>query len=348
MQVLRAEVTGTADGFDNTLIPARLISSGDLISVIYTTPFNSIIPGQGGFTAYPRTGDTILVTTTDDEGELTFYYLSTIVSERPSDSSIFNYPKGSTHFGQGNFYKDTVGIRDHHRGGVEFVYENTEGDETRRVNFVKLYGSGNAIKIDRTPEREGIVLKTRDSSVKLKMAGPENDDAEWGPNSMFVKARGNFIAKTLTGSMRISTMVEGNQLHLDNFARSDISAETLSSAKKGDIDITSWHNSVNIQATSFLPQESPKVFIRSNALHKDGVIQMRSGGNIEIVANYKNIASIGQNPTTGKITIYAGKGIDIIAETGDINISAKTGNVNLQPLNSPANTFVPETNNLGV
>jgi len=347
MKLLKAVVTGTVDPISSIGIPAELLRGKAPITAFYTSPFNSIFPGEGGFTAYPRTGDVILVATADDGSDIEYFYMSTVVGSFPGiDGALPNYPKGSDKFLTGNSYKDTVGLKDHHDGGVEFVYESSEGGDagvTRR-SYAQLYAGTNKIKLTRNIDSEGILIETSDTSprVMLKMNNSGNA-AGAGPCSFTAKSYGNMFFHTTVGNMKLSNSGNGGEISLQNFATRDgdgSSEGTPLNRRKGNVNIESWHNSININAFAFKPLTPPRVFIRTQPLHRDGVVQLKTGGTIEIVAN-DLVATVGTNPLSGKITIWASKGIDIFTQTGDINISAPLGNVNLQPVIPAGIDFIP-------
>ena len=347
MNLLKARVTGTLNISDNFQIPAVLLDGQEEITAYYTSPFNSVLPGQGGFTAYPRLGDTILVATTDDGADIEYFYISTVVGSLPgTEGAIPNYPKGSNKFLTGNSYKDTVGLTDHHNGGIEFVYESSEGGTpgvTRR-NYAQFYAGSNKIKLGRSSDTGGVLLQTGDTSprVSLKMSGQKNQFGQ-GPNALVANSYGNMYLKSTVGNIKITNSSEGDSISLINMGRRDADGspvDTPMNRRKGNIDITSMHNSININAHAYLPLTPPKVFVRTSTIHKDGVVQLKTGGTIEIVAN-DLIATVGTNPVSGKITIWASKGIDIFTQTGDINISAPLGQVNLQPLIPAGIAFIP-------
>ena len=347
MKLYKAVVTDTFDPSNNIKIPAILLDGATPIDVYYTSPFNSVVPGEGGFTAYPRIGDVILVATADDGSDTDYFYISTIVGSLPgNEGALPNYPKGSKKFATGNSYKDTVGIRDHHNGGIEFVYESSEGGPSgvTRRNYAEFYAGSNKIKLGRSSDTAGVLLQTGNESpkVSLKMSGQKNIFGQ-GPNAFVVNAYGNMLLNSTIGNIKLTNSSGGDSITLLNKGRRDIDGsppDTPMNRRKGNINITSFHNSININAHAYLPLTPPRVFVRTSSIHKDGVVQLKSGGTIEIVAN-GTIATVGLNPNNGKIMIWASKGIDIHAETGDINISAPAGNVNLQPPLPTAAAFIP-------
>jgi len=357
MKLLKAKVTSTLNPSNNMTIPAELLREKEPINVFYTSPFNSILPGQGGFTAYPRKGDVILVATTDDGSAVEYFYISTIIgSALGHKGALPNYPKGSTKFLTGNSYKDTVGIRDHHDGGIEFVYENSEGGDlgvTRR-NYAEFYAGSNKIKLGRSSSTGGVLLQTGTESprVVLKMSGQKNIFGQ-GPNAFVVKSYGNMILKSTIGEITISNSVDGNTINIQNKAKRDVDGSDIFNPfnkKKGDILLESWHNTVNINANAanpLAPEAKPAVFVRTNPAHGTGVVQLKTGGRIEIVSDGR-VANVGVDQSSGKIMIWASNGIDIHAETGDINISAPGGKVNLQPVTPAGAGFIPKQDNKNI
>tara|TARA_R110000787_G_scaffold125493_1_gene236664 strand:+ start:582 stop:1646 length:1065 start_codon:yes stop_codon:yes gene_type:complete len=350
MKLLKAVVTGTVDPIGSIGIPAELLRGNLPITAYYTSPFNSIFPGEGGFTAYPRTGDVILVATADDGSDLEYFYMSTVVGSFPGlEGALPNYPKGSDKFLTGNSYKDTVGLKDHHNSGVEFVYESSEGGDSGviRRSYAQLYAGSNKIKLTRNIDSEGILIETSDTSprVMLRMNNSGNAGGS-GPCSFTAKSYGNMNFHTTVGDMKLSNSGNGGVIQIVNFATRDGDGSILESPlnkKKGNVNIDSWHNSININAFAYKPLTPPRVFVRTQPLHRDGVVQLKTGGTIEIVAN-DLVATVGTNPVSGKITIWASKGIDIFTQTGDINISAPLGQVNLQPLIPAGIAFIPTLN----
>ena len=82
----------------------------------------------------------------------------------------------------------------------------------------------------------------------------------------------------------------------------------------GDIDILSARNSVNIRAMSLLPTDLPSVFIEANRVTPTSVVQIRSGGRIELNSNL----SI-ELTTLGVIRLNAVGGVFINGTTVNLN-----------------------------
>lgn len=352
MQVLKAEVVVGMPGVlgDRTSIPIRL-SNGDLEEAVYTAPFNRSTPGKGGFTAYPAAGDMILVTTCDDDTDLTYYYLSTIVAAIPDDDrAIPNYPKGSNNLGTGNSLRKSVGVKDDFESGLEMYYETTtksdeipESMENARNSKVRLYAGAAHLEFERNLEKEHVQLKTRSGESKLTLIGSDN---EFNPDSMEARTHGNLQVISMAGSINLTCHSDGGEIRLTNYARPTL---PLPNSTKGDVWIESWANQVNLNAYAFHPEATPAVFITSNRAHQGSVVGVRSGGDVEIVANYGGVASIPPSagvPRDGKITLWADSDINIVSANGDINLKAMTGKVNLQPTSPPV--FVPTPDHKGM
>ena len=352
MQVFKAEVQRGTVGIlgDRTSIPIRL-KNGDLAEAVYTAPFNRSTPGKGGFTAYPTPGDMILVTTCDDDTDLTYYYLSTIVAAIPDDErAIPNYPKGSNNLGTGNDLRKTVGIKDDFESGLDMYYETiTKSDElpesmeTERNSKVRLYSGAAHLEFERNLEKEHVQLRTRSGESQLTLKGSDNES---NPDSLEARAHGNIQVISMAGSVNLTCHSSGGEMRLTNYARPTL---PIPNSTKGDVWIESWANQVNLNAYAFHSEANPAVFITSNRAHQGSVVGVRSGGDVEIVANYGGLASIPATqgaPRAGKITLWADSDIDIVSAKGDINLKSLAGNVNLQPTSVP--TFVPTPDHKGM
>ena len=326
MRVLKAQVTNLIDIRDPTRFHAEIQGTGEIVTVYYTTPYNSMVFGEGGFTAYPREGDVILVTTTENDPIGVYYYLSTIIGQNLlPESGQANYPKGSKKFMTGNLTKETIAMSDHYGNGLEFISEGSDGGTkgvTRR-RYTRLYSGGNQITMDNNPEVQGVIIRTKDDSVKIKMAGPKNIKAMDGPNSLLAYSRGNLKIKSQAGDISMNTHSEGGSINIFNMSRPDLLTGTPRDVIKGDLNLESLHNSVNIKAHAFLPAPAPppKVFIEANKLRPDALVQVHSGGSMNLIAGSTLAPSVA--PTTpGKMTIIADGDIDIISRTGSINLTA--------------------------
>jgi len=347
MKVFRAKVLDTTSNTgDPTRIPA-VLRNGDQVDVIYTAPFNHSKPTGGGFTAYPVKDDIILVTTCDDDSDSVYYYLSTIVSMMPStDTAVPNYPKGSNRLGSGNQLRASIGIKDDYESGLEFYHESTTKDEnvanskeTVRDSKIKLYAGAGHLEFDRNLEMERIQLRTKSGESKLELRGTGN---EVNPDSMEARTNGLFQVISMAGGINLTCHYNAGEMVLRNYGRPSAKPGVPSPNTAGDIWIESWANQVNLNAYGFHPESQPAIFVTANKNHQASVVGLRSGGDVEISANYGGIASIPPAtgaPRSGKITLWAHGDIDIVSETGDINLKAARGKVNLQPISAPA--FVP-------
>lgn len=352
MKLYKARVEDVVGSPDPTAILCSILrqsnASGkkELVQVYYTAPYNATFPGGGGFTAYPQKGDIVIIATLDNDVSTNYFYVSTVVGLNLTlEESGPNTPKGSKDLGSGNSRKRTVGLSDHRGGSLEFVDESGDSESTGpiRKNFVKMAdGTGNQVMMNRVPVNSSVTLNTPNEEVKLKLSGRDNQNSIFGPNSLLAKAAGNIAIQSTRGSMRISNAAEAKTIDIVNSGRTDVIDGLITDVLRGDINIRSLHNTVNVMADSFLPFERPGVFIGTNSLHQAGVVQLRTGGTIELVSD-STVATVGVNPDSGKIFIKATGDINIISDTGDVNISAPTGNVNLQPVTPP--TFIRSTDN---
>lgn len=352
MRLFKARVIETTSPSDPTALLCEILnrsnSTGNqqAIQVKYTSPFNATVPGGGGFTAYPQRGDIVLVATADNDSSEIYYYFSTVVGLNLAlEESGPNSPKGSKEFMTSNTRKRTVGMSDHRGASLEFVDENSDKTSAGpvRKNFVKLAdGTGNQVLMNRVPVNSSVSIQTPNEEVKVKLSGRDNQSSIFGPNSLYAKAAGNIAIQSTRGTTRISNAAEAKTIDIVNNGRTDVIDGLITDALRGDINIESLHNTVNVLANSYLPFERPGVFIGTNSLHQNGVVQLRTGGTIELVSD-STVATVGVNPESGKIFIKATGDINIISDTGDVNISAPTGNVNLQPVTPP--NFVRSTNN---
>ena len=332
---------------DPCKIPCVIVGSAPIngnpkiVQVTYTSFMNSMNPKSGGATFFPQEGDYIIITTLENAGETEYYYVSTIVSQDVDpETALPNLPKGSASFATGNMQRRTMGITDHFGGSLEFVEENEDGDSVSRRSFVALRnGSGSEMVMSRRPDTAGIVLQTADEETVIKMSDKTNSTASKGQSSIAMRAKTHFTTKATTGANTMEVGGEGTRLNLKNRARADLLDGLVTDITKGDINIESLHNTVNLIAKGFFPDDRPGIFLESSPLHKNSVIQLKAGGKIQLIADDLT-AQIGTNPDTGKIEIIATKGIDIYTAAGDINISAPAGKVNLQPTSPPVVTPV--------
>lgn len=347
MQLIRCKVAVPAVSPMNPSMINIELPDGTIRQAYYTTPFNSSAPGKGGFTAYPSPDDPILVARDVDMGggsENTYYYISTIIGPMmQGETAIPNIPKGSPNFMTGNVNRETVGIKGHDGQGIEFVSENSEGGDpgVSRMKHLKVYAGGMGLKMSNLPLDEYISLTNEvetskgHAGAKIKLSGPKNEEFPYGPDAVYIKAGGLCQIESYESMILGITQSKGKTVDIVNLGRQDDGGTgfTLADKLMGDINMVSYHNSVNIQAQGFLPAPAipPKVMINTNTFHKDGTVQLKSGGNVEIVAD-STLGTVGIGPG-GNIEIRATGDINIVSDTGDVNILSRTGNVNLQPLN---------------
>jgi len=360
MQIIRCKVAAPPTAaIDPSMINIEL-PDGTIRQAYYTTPYNSSEPGGGGMTAYPSVNDPILVVCDVEIGggsENTYYYLSTIIGPMlTGDTALPNIPKGSPNFMTGNLNRKTVGIKGHDQMGVEFVSENSDGGQVgnKRMKHLKVYAGGMNMKMSNLPLDEYISISNEPevagihAGAKIKLSGPKNEEFPYGPDAVYIKAGGVCQIESYHSLIMGIMASRGHAVDIINLGRQDDGGTGLPVQDRimGDINVVSYHNSVNIQALGYLaaPAIPPKVMINTNPLHKDGVVQLKSGGNIEIVAN-NTLGSVGIGPG-GNIEIRATGDINIVSDTGDINLLSRGKKINLQPLNPLP--FIPTLSNKGL
>lgn len=344
MRVYKAQVVQATIETDPTQFRAEIMDSHEVVIVNYTTPYNSMVHGEGGFTAYPREGDVILIVAAENDPVGIYYYMSTVVGRSLlPESGMANYPKGSGKFMTGNSFKDTVAISDHYGAGLEFVAESSDSDSlVSRRSYTRLYSGNNQITMDKSPEVEGILIRTKNDAVSVKMTGPKNYKAMYGPNSLYAYARGNVGVQSHAGDIKIFTHSEGGMMSLFNMSRPDLPTGTLRDRIKGDLYLESLHNSVNIKAHAYLnlinpTAPAPKVFIEASKINPDSLVQVTSGGDLKLFS--------GQANPTAKTTIVAAGDIDIVSG-GAIRMFG-AGGIDLQSveLAGSITDLVPEPDN---
>jgi len=345
MKLYKAQVVSIQFHGDPTMFVAEIMGSGRIANVNYTSPFNSMVYGEGGFTAYPREGDVVLISTAENDPEGVYYYMSTVIGRSLlPESGMPNYPKGSKKFHVGNAAKETIGIADHYGGGLEFVSEGTDGEIVSRRHYSRFYSGNNEVLMDKNPEVEAIIIRTKDDSVKIKMTGPKNSKALLGPNAMSLYSRGNMDIQSHAGDVKMYTHSDGGTITIINMARPDRPTGTPKDVVRGDLNMESLHNSVNIKAHGWLTNAlapPAKVFIEAQKLKPDALVQVQSGGDLKLFS--------GSIPgSQGKTSIVADGDINIVSRTGAVNIIAPVGGINLQnPEVNPAD-FVPSLTNKGL
>ena len=294
---LVCQILGSTEGLNNT--------------VKYTSPFNSTAPDGGGFTAYPQKDDIVLIVQPSNDEE--WYYMSTVVGVNITEEQGFSY---NTTKGAAIDPKDTrmrsVGLKGNAGQHLEFVDNATEDSKTTGVSLTDGVGG----RVSMVKGLNSSVNMEAGNDTRIKLTQSENSASfQNAPDTLLAEAKGNTTLKSRGGALRLTVGSTGRKINITNWAsRVSPMRAGVWDIDAGDIDILSARNSVNIRAMSFLPTDLPSVYIEANRIIPTSVVQIRSGGRIELNSNL----SI-ELTTLGVIRLNATGGVFINGSTVNLN-----------------------------
>jgi len=324
MNLFTAVVETEADPTDPTCIVCRLIGSefdqGQGVPVVFTTPYARTL-GGGGMTAYPQRGDIVLVATADNDNS--FFYMSTIVGVRRRDlrEGYYNYPSDKE-LNELDPFKATISLKDNKQGILSFT--DKANDKMMR-SFVKLSSGMTNLTMNRQPGMEAFHVRMVNGETSLKMCGPGNIKDLEGPGSVKLQAEYNNTLNTQRGTVKIKAQSLAREIKITNYATfapfSPLFGAKVPDIKNGDIDIESWHNTINLTTYGGSPLSNPVttgIFLRAgittvgtpNPLAAPtACIQLNSAGIVQIIAGVRglDINSVGPiaMKSTTAITMHA-------------------------------------------
>ena len=312
MEISKAEVKSSW----NPAAPSELIcfilnsSDDSYLSVKYTSPFNNVLPDGGGFTGYPQENDIVLIVQPSNSDD--WYYMSTVVGVdvTKDDNFIVNPPKGST-IAEGDNRMRGVGLKGNAGQHLEFVDKAGESTKTQGVSLTD--GAGGRISMVKGPNASVNMEAGPDTRIKLTQ-GDNTASIVRPPDSLLAEAKGNTTVRSRAGALRLTVGATGRKINITNWASRVAMRAGVWDIDAGDIDILSARNSVNIRAMSFLPTDLPSVYIEANRVIPTSVVQIRSGGRIELNSNL----SI-ELTTLGVIRLNAVGGVFINGTTVNLN-----------------------------
>jgi len=344
MKLFTAIVESQYDPTDPTCIICRLIGSQfkDLqgLPVLMVSPFSRSMAG-GGMTAYPARGDMVLVAQADND--TSFFYMGTVSGIKRSDlrKGLFNYPSDKELLELDPF-KHTISIKDNKDGILSFTDKVTD---TSMRSFVKLSSGTTNLTMNRQPGQEAFHVRMVNGDTHLKMCGPGNLQATEGPGSSKLQAEYNNTINTVRGTVKVKANSMAREIKITNYGifspYSPLFGAKVPDIKNGDIDIESWHNTINIRTFGGSLLSNP---IRTGVFIAAGITSI---GTPDPRAALKACVQIN---SAGIVQIIAGlRGIDINS-LGPINMKAATA-INMQApfinLNPPIPIpFIPEIPNV--
>lgn len=323
MKLLTAIVESQYDPTDPTVMICRLIGSQfkDLegVPVLYVSPVSRSMAG-GGMTAYPQRGDMVLVSQADND--TSFFYMGTVTGMKRSDleKGLFNYPS-EKELMELDPFKHSITIRDNKDGILAFT---DKANDVSMRSFVKLSSGLTNLTMNRQPGQEAFHVRMVDGETHLKMCGPGNLMGLEGPGSVKLQAEYNNTLNTQRGTVKVKAQSLAREIKITNYGiftpYSPLFGAKVPDIKNGDIDIESWHNTINLRTYGGSLLSNP---VRSGIFLGAGITTI---GTPDPIAAPK--ACIQLN-SAGIVQIFAGiQGIDINS-LGPINMKAATA-INMQ------------------
>ena len=330
MEISKAEVISSWDVIRPSQLVCHILESTPESeeTVKYTSPFNNIDAAGGGFTGYPREGDLVLIVKPSNGNE--WYYMSTIVGvDVTTDYDLIVNPAKGSAIDPEDTRMRSVGLKGNAGQHLEFVDKATETTKNQGV----FLSDGTGGKLNMVKGDNGSVNLESSNNTRVKLNKITNKAGFMNPpDSLLAESNGNASLKSRGGAVRVSVGATGRKIKIVNNASRFALRAGFWDIEGGDIDIESKRNSVNIRATSLLPLDAPSVYIEASRVIPTSVVQIRAGGNIDLIANAA-VPGVGgiSLQTTGDIKLQAG---------GQVYINGTAVH-----LNSPAG-FVPKPHTL--
>jgi len=285
------------------------------LTVKYTSPFNNVDAAGGGFTGYPQKDDLVLIVQPSNDSE--WYYMSTIVGVNITREKgfVYNTAKGSAIDPEDTRMR-SVGLKGNANQHLEFVDKATETTKTQGISLTD--GSDGKITMVQGPN-SSVNVEAHDARLKLSKTG-NLVSTQNPPATLLAEATGNSTVLSKSGALRLTVGPTGRKINIHNMGSQFASSAGPWDLEAGDIDITSDRNSVNIRALSYLATETPSVYIEANRVIPTSVVQIRAGGNIDLIANAA-VPGVGgiSLETTGDIKLLAGGQVYINGTTVNLN-----------------------------
>ena len=302
----------------NPLAPSELLchiletSEGSFESVKYTSPFNNVLPDGGGFTGYPQKDDLILIVQPSNSyGD--WYYMSTVVGVdvTKDDNFVVTSTKGAEVLDAKDTRMRSVGLKGNAGQHLEFVDKASDSTKVQGVSPT----DGTAGRLTMVKGLNASVNLESGDDTRIKLTKGDNSQSyQNAPDTLLAEAKGNTTLKSRAGALRLTVGTTGRKINITNWASRVANRAGVWDIDAGDIDMLSARNSVNIRAMSFLPTDLPSVYIEANRVIPTSVVQIRSGGRIELNSNL----SI-ELTTLGVIRLNATGGVYINGSTVNLN-----------------------------
>jgi hypothetical protein len=317
MEISKAEVMSSWDVIRPSQLICHILEStpDSWETVKYTSPFNNVDAAGGGFTGYPREGDLVLIVKPSNGNE--WYYMSTIVGvDVTTDYDLIVNPAKGSAIDPEDTRMRSVGLKGNANQHLEFVDKATETTKTQGISLTD--GSDGKITMVQG-FNSSVNVEAHDARLKLSKSG-NSVSTQNPPATLLAEATGNSTVLSKSGALRLTVGPTGRKINIHNMASRFAMKAGPWDLEAGDIDITSDRNSVNIRAMSYLAPENPSVYIEANRVIPTSVVQIRAGGNIDLIANAA-VPGVGgiSLETTGDIKLLAGGQVYINGTTVNLN-----------------------------
>lgn len=310
-------------------------SWGEGQPVVYTSPFSRIdgFITKGGMTAFPQRGDHCLIIKPSNANIL--FYMASVPypSASTTDSNVDDTPK-DLDMNLLDPFKRSWSIQDDVGGIIE--YRDAANDHDTNT-YVQVRSNPSTFTMNRKVKHESIYTRVKGGETHTVMTGPDNEVSPNGAGFLRTQAQNNMEHISLYGTIKVQAEAEARKIKIVNYGSPLVATDEK---KAGDIDIESFHNTVNIRGGVSAANSAPKVgvFVQAGigsggspvgALAGKSIIQVNSAGKVQVLAGSQGIE------------VYSKGKIDMKAD-GPIKIQGSR--IDLNP-NSPV-VVTPETNNL--
>lgn len=300
------------------------ILSGELINIVYTSPYYAI--ATGGVLAIPEIGSEILCAEDDtDPLNIAYYYVSTIVRERSSNNKHGAKLDGFPIIpGKYNINPDKSSaiktFQDERSTGLKISSYRSE--KSGYTSSVTLNSLGNNIVLSDSPNQEGIFILNRNLDG-ISIITDKN--IAHGANSIQIRSAGSQKCEVGNGSYLVSVK-DGQDITLINesvgtyapLAISPMFPSPTPELQFGNINLISSWKDINVFCNSLIGS----IYIGTPG----PLIQITADGFINIISktmiNIDSQVAINLR-TTGLLNLEGGAGVNI-KSLGPINIKSDT------------------------
>ena len=325
--IVQSVVDVTESGLFTADIPSLNLYG---ITITYVSPMHT---QTAGFVMIPTEGTEILVDKAEDDKEEVWYYMGSIVSP-PGTGSMKSEDPNSQQVGvAGATAMEIKSIQGPKSRGLYQAMGKPEGsvvgNEAGRLSFMNgindndmkipkilLESSGGKeISLTDGKESDKITIKNEHGDGLIITSNTAAEAKNTPTRSMFVEMDGDIKHEVKHGNMDLN-VINGRELNLINSSPGGFGGVGAEATMWGNVNLESCNKEINLITGTHPVGQIGKI----------NLFSMGAAGAVQLYAGLGGITL----QTTGKLSINALGGIDLVSTAGDINLQAAAGSVNIQ------------------